>query len=151
MQIVDLVFGPHCRDVRFFVQRAGCGFPSPAADYIEERLSLDRLLVKEPAATFFLRVNGTSMRRAGIHPSDIIVCDRSSEARVGDIVVATVDAELVVKRLVRGPAGGLALASEPFPEDEAHLRQLVPREGSQIDIWGKVTAGIHLFRRLAER
>ncbi len=75
------------------------GFPSPADDFIENRLDINAHLVKRPAATFFVRVQGNSMQDAGIHDGDILVVDRSLEPASGKVVVAAVDGELTVKRL----------------------------------------------------
>ncbi|WP_459918931.1 LexA family protein [Desulfocicer niacini] len=75
------------------------GFPSPAEDYIEGSLDLNRHLVKHPAATFFVRVSGDSMINAGIHPEDILIVDRSLEPVDEKIVIAVIDGELTVKRL----------------------------------------------------
>ena len=66
------------------------GFPSPAEQYIESPLDLNELLVHRPAATFFVRAAGDSMIGAGIRPGDILVVDRSLDARDGSIVIACV-------------------------------------------------------------
>lgn len=88
-----------------------CGFPSPAADHTEDRLSLDALVVKRPAATFFMRVSGGSMVEAGIEDGDLLVVDRSLTAREGDIVVACISDGFAVKRLSKAP-DGWALTSQ---------------------------------------
>ncbi len=75
------------------------GFPSPADDHIEKKLDLNELLIKNPAATFSVRVNGDSMKGAGINHDDILIVDRSVKPMDGKIVIAVVDNELVVKRL----------------------------------------------------
>ena len=75
------------------------GFPSPAQDYMEGSLDLNEYLVPHPASTFFVRVEGYSMVKAGIFPDDILVVDRSLEPVSGKIVVAIYDGELTVKRL----------------------------------------------------
>ena len=75
------------------------GFPSPAEQYVEAPLDLNQLLISRPAATFFLRVAGDSMIDAGIFEGDILVVDRSIEAKDGMIVVACVDGEFTVKTL----------------------------------------------------
>lgn len=84
-----------------FASKIPAGFPSPADDYVEDMLDLERLLVKHPAATFYLRVSGDSMSGAAIMSGDILVVDRSLEPRDGRIVVASIDSELTVKRLHR--------------------------------------------------
>ncbi len=75
------------------------GFPSPAEDYVEGRLDLNRHLIKHPFATFYVRVSGDSMTKAGISPGSILVVDRAVEADDGDIVIARINDELCVKRL----------------------------------------------------
>ena len=79
--------------------RVPAGFPSPAQDYMEGSLDLNEYLVQHPASTFFVRVEGYSMVKAGIFPDDILVVDRSLEPASGKIVVAIYDGELTVKRL----------------------------------------------------
>jgi DNA polymerase V len=82
-----------------FLGEIQCGFPSPAADYIERGLNLHDLVVKKPAATFFMRAQGDSMIGAGIFPNDLLIIDRSIEARSGHIVVASLNGEFTLKRL----------------------------------------------------
>ena len=75
------------------------GFPSPAEQYLEPPLDLNELLVKRPAATFFVKVEGDSMIGAGIHDKDLLVVDRSLTPANGDIIIASVDGEFTVKTL----------------------------------------------------
>ena len=75
------------------------GFPSPAEQYMEPPLDLNELLVKRPAATYFVRVSGDSMTGAGINDGDILVVDRSLRPADGDIIIACVDGDFTVKRL----------------------------------------------------
>ena len=82
-----------------FLARISAGFPSPADDYVESALDLNAYLVRNPAATFMVKVSGDSMIGAGIADGDILVVDRSEEAVHGRIVVAVLDGELTVKRL----------------------------------------------------
>ena len=77
------------------------GFPSPADDYVEARLSLDELLVQRKESTFFVRAKGNSMVGAGIFDGDLLVVDKSLDAHVGDIVVAVVDGDFTVKYLAQ--------------------------------------------------
>ena len=83
----------------FFTYAVEAGFPSPAEDYVEESLDLNKHLIKHPAATFFVKVSGDSMINAGIYPDDILIVDRSLEAVDKKIVIAVIDGELTVKRL----------------------------------------------------
>ena len=77
------------------------GFPSPADDYLETKLDLNDLLIKRPAATFLVRVRGNSMRDSGILDGSILVVDSSIDPRSGMIVLAIVDNEFTVKRLIK--------------------------------------------------
>ena len=84
-----------------FMCGVSAGFPSPADDYIERLLDLNELLIKNPPATFFVKVAGDSMTGAGINDGDILIVDRSIEATNRKIVIAAVNGELTVKRLVK--------------------------------------------------
>lgn len=113
------------------------GFPSPADDYIERQLDLNELMVQHPAATFFVRVEGESMRDAGIHTGDILVVDRSVEAKNGKIVVAVVNGEFTVKRFTTDATGAYLVPENPdFPK-------LKIDENSEFQIWGVVMYVIH--------
>ncbi|MCX8957829.1 translesion error-prone DNA polymerase V autoproteolytic subunit [Erwinia psidii] len=82
-----------------YLERVPCGFPSPAQDYVEDALDLNKLVIKHPGATYFVRVSGDSMIGAGISDGDLLVVDRSLSAEHGDIVVASVAGEFTVKEL----------------------------------------------------
>ena len=75
------------------------GFPSPAEDFTELSISLDKHLIQNPAATFMAYANGSSMQHAGIHHGDILIIDRSLNARDGDIIIAVLYGEFTVKQL----------------------------------------------------
>jgi len=85
--------------------RVTAGFPSPAEDYVEGRIDLNRDLIKHPLSTFYVRVSGDSMVGAGIMPGALLVVDRVVEALGGHIVVARIGDELCVKRLSMGDDG----------------------------------------------
>ncbi|MGB1272460.1 MAG: LexA family protein [Endozoicomonas sp.] len=127
-------------DYPFYQSPAACGFPSPAADYLEERLSLDQLLIEHPAATFFARAQGYSMTGAGIHDGDLLIIDRSLKVRSGDVIIALLDGELLIKRL-RLKAEGVSLYSE---HPDYSPIQLASEQS--LDIWGVVTQVIHGLR-----
>lgn len=116
------------------------GFPSPADDYVEDRLDLNQLLVQNKSATFFLRVKGDSMIGAGINDGDIIVVDRSLEPIERAVVVAIVDGELTVKRLLY--RNGIAELHAENPK--YHPIQF--KEGQELTIWGVVTSSVHTVR-----
>ena len=75
------------------------GFPSPAEDFTELSISLDKHLIQNPAATFMVYANGNSMIQTGIHHGDILIIDRSLNARDGDIIIAVIHGEFTVKQL----------------------------------------------------
>ena len=91
--------------------RRCAGFPSPAEQYLEPPLDLNELLVKRPAATFFVRVEGDSMIGAGIRDKDLLVVDRSLTPANGDIIIASVDGEFTVKTYRTGMKAAAASAS----------------------------------------
>lgn len=117
------------------------GFPSPADDYIDRLLDLNELLIKNPPATFFVRVAGDSMTGAGINDGDILIVDRSIEAANRKIVIAVVNGELTVKRLLKGKNTFRLVAENP------DYRPLELNEESQCEIWGVVTSVIHQFEK----
>jgi DNA polymerase V len=82
-----------------YLSGISAGFPSPADDHIEKKLDLNELLIKNPSATFSVRVSGDSMVNSGINHNDILIVDRSVKANDGKIVIAVVEGELTVKRL----------------------------------------------------
>ena len=120
-----------------FLASVSAGFPSPAEDYIEGRLDLNRHLIKHPAATFFVRVAGDSMINAGIHPGDILVVDRALEPQDSNVVIAVIDGELTVKRISQRH-GKLFLV----PDNQAY-EPLEILEEMEFEVWGVVTSVIH--------
>jgi DNA polymerase V len=120
-----------------FLASVSAGFPSPAEDYIEGRLDLNRHLIKHPAATFFVRVAGDSMINAGIHPGDILVVDRALEPQDSNVVIAVIDGELTVKRISQSQ-GKLFLV----PDNQAY-EPLEILEEMEFEVWGVVTSVIH--------
>ncbi len=123
----------------FYTCLIPAGFPSPAEDYEEQPLDLNRYLFAHPASTFLARITGDSMTGAGIHPGDIITVDRAIPPADGHIVVAVVDGEHTVKRL-RRRQGRVWLEAE---NDRYPALELLA--DSRLDIWGVVTHVIHSF------
>lgn len=121
----------------FFLTRVEAGFPSPASDYVETELDLAEHLIEHEAATYYLRVSGTSMTGAGIHDGDILVVDRAVEPADGDVVVAALDSELTVKRL-RMRKERLYLVPESGQHDPIPVR-----DGQELVVWGVVQHVIH--------
>lgn len=81
-----------------YASRVHAGFPSPAEDYVEGKLDLNELLIKRPAATYYVRAVGDSMTPL-IYPNDLLVVDRSISAKHGTVIIAMINAELTIKRL----------------------------------------------------
>jgi len=117
--------------------RVPAGFPSPADDYIEGRIDLNRDLIRHPLATFYVRVSGDSMEPI-IQSGALIVVDRMLETKDGDIVIARVDSELCVKRLRIGDDGAVWLSSENI-----NYNPIVITEEMDFEVWGKVCHAIH--------
>ncbi|HFI9535771.1 TPA: translesion error-prone DNA polymerase V autoproteolytic subunit [Escherichia coli] len=127
----------HCAPV---ADRCQAGFPSPATDYAEQELDLNSYCISRPAATFFLRASGESMNQAGVQNGDLLVVDRAEKPQHGDIVIAEIDGEFTVKRLLLRPRPAL----EPV-SDSPEFRTLYPEN---ICIFGVVTHVIHRTREL---
>ncbi len=113
------------------------GFPSIAEDYVDRALNLQELLVKHPAATFFVRVKGSSMLGAGISSNDILIVDRALTPTDNKIVIARIDGELTVKRL-RFEHNRVILVPE---NDSYEPLEITP--SMDFEIWGVVTFVIH--------
>ncbi|HBC6873014.1 TPA: translesion error-prone DNA polymerase V autoproteolytic subunit [Citrobacter koseri] len=109
-----------------------CGFPSPAQDYVESRIDLNELLVRHPSATYFVKATGDSMRDAGIGEGDLLVVDSSRKAGHGDIVIAAVDGEFTVKRLLLHPAVMLR------PENSVYKPIMIGSEDN-LEVFGVIT------------
>ncbi|TXG96105.1 MAG: translesion error-prone DNA polymerase V autoproteolytic subunit [Nevskiaceae bacterium] len=123
--------------------RVQAGFPSPAADYVQDALDLNELLVRNQTATFFARVSGDSLIDARIHDGDIVVVDRSLRPRSGQIVVVSADGDLYIKRLELR-AGHPWLVSE----NRARAAELPPMDLHRFQdytIWGVVTGCVRRF------
>ena len=137
---VEIVYKPDRSTKRrqpIFMATVPAGFPSPAADYEEGKLDLNRHLIKNPAATFFVRVTGDSMLKAGVHSGDLLVVDRSIEPRDKNVVIAVVNGELTVKR-IRIRRNKVTLVAE----NDAYRSQEI-NEKMEFEVWGVVTNVIH--------
>ena len=123
------------------------GFPSPAEDYIDQNLNLDEYLVEHPEATFFVRASGESMAGAGIASGDLLIVDRSLQPQTGNIVVAYLDGEFVVKRLELRARRAVALAQQAtharLLSTHAGYPPIVVTEENDFSVWGVVTFIIH--------
>lgn len=113
------------------------GFPSPAEDHQVERIELMNQLVKHPQATFYVRIQGDSMRDAGILDGSVVLVDKAIKPRHGHIVIAVVDGDFTCKRLHLDPAGMRLQAENPAYPD------IVPKDAQTVEVWGVVVATIH--------
>lgn len=137
LQALQPTDSPSKLSVNVYASSVPAGFPSPADDHIEGKLDLNEHLVRRPAATFFVRASGESMKDAGIFDGDLLVIDRSISAKSDDIVIASIHGELTVKRLQQSGKEWLLVPANPkFP--------VIRLEGSDGEIWGVVT---HSVRR----
>ena len=124
-------------DLPLYASPVEAGFPSPADDYLETVLDINDYLVQRPAATFMVRVQGNSMRDAGILDGSILVVDSSVEPQNGLIVLAIVDNEFTVKRLIRRKNSWILRPENPdYSEIEVT---------TDTEIRGVVTASIQKF------
>ena len=114
-------------------QGISAGFPSPADDFKEIRISLDRELVKNKDATFYARVSGESMENAGLSNGDLIIIDRSLQAENNKIAVCFLDGEFTVKRIIKK---GEKLFLKP---ENNRYKELEINENNELLIWGIVT------------
>jgi DNA polymerase V len=114
------------------------GFPSPADDYVEERLDLNKYLIKNPASTFFARVSGDSMIGAGIYDGDILIIDRSVQPREQSILVCAIDGEFTIKRIKKIDEDTIYL----MPDNPDFEPIKVSRDNDLI-IWGTVIYSVH--------
>ncbi|WP_413732366.1 translesion error-prone DNA polymerase V autoproteolytic subunit [Sodalis sp. RH20] len=119
-----------------FLERVPAGFPSPAQDYIENRIDLNQLCVSHPAATYFVRVTGDSMIEGFINEGDMLIVDSALTAQHGQIVIAAVDGEFTVKQLQLTPTPRL------LPMNTAY-QAITIRLEDNVEIFGVVTFIIH--------
>lgn len=117
--------------------RVSAGFPSPAEDYIEGRIDLNRELIRNPLSTFYVRVTGDSMINIGIYPNCLLVVDRAVETQDGSIIIARIFDELCVKRLTICKNGKIWL----FSENENYPPIEVTEE-VDFEVWGRVLYSI---------
>lgn len=118
------------------------GFPSPADDFLESSLDLNEYLVMNPPSTFLVRVSGESMTGCGICPGDILVVDRSLNAEHGKIIVAVLDGEMTVKRLMKGAEGWF------LQTENRCFKSIRIGEKSELVVWGVVVAVVRKLEGL---
>ncbi len=126
------------------------GFPSPAEQYMEPPLDLNDLLVKRPAATYFVKVEGDSMIGRGLHPDDLLVVDRSLPPENDDVIIACVNGDFTVKTYRRDAKGIHLVPANPNYPTLTFSRDALDDEDNfvavrELEYFGKVTACIHRF------
>jgi len=114
------------------------GFGAAADDYAERGIDLNEQLVRNKPATFFMRVRGDAMVGAGIHDGDIVIVDRSLKAVSGKVVIATLNGEMLIRRLEK-TFNKIRL----LPETNKLSPIEVDTSGNEFAIWGVVTYAIH--------
>jgi DNA polymerase V len=137
MQNEKLIFFNPNHDVRKQIHMAqegvSAGFPSPADDFKELRISIDQEVVRNEEATFYARVSGVSMQGAGLDDGDLLVIDRSLEPQNDKIAVCFIDGSFTVKRL-KVDVDCVYLMSE-----NKNYKPIKVSEGDELLIWGIVT------------
>lgn len=119
------------------------GFPSPAQDYLTESIDLNKELVRHAETTFYARVDGDSMIGAGIFDGDLVVIDKSLDARDGDCIAAFVDGEFTLKTFKLDPAGQCAWLMPANPR----FRPIRVSAENDFRVWGVVTNVIRRLRK----
>ncbi|EPG6085069.1 LexA family protein, partial [Acinetobacter baumannii] len=118
-------------------ERVAAGFPSPAQDDIEQALDLNEYLIRNENATFIVKANSLSMLDAGIDIDDPLIVDRSIPAKSGDIVIALIDNDFTVKRLI------IDTQFQPpkvwLKAENPDYQNIYIEEGQELVIWGVVT------------
>ena len=109
------------------------GFPSPADDYLEERLDLNKELIGNASATFYARVKGESMKQAGISDGDLLIIDKSKTPVNGSVVVCLIDGEFTVKRLEKHENDFYLMPENP------EYKPIKIKPENSVTIWGVVT------------
>ncbi|WP_312049254.1 LexA family protein [Acinetobacter courvalinii] len=115
------------------IEKVSAGFPSPAQDYIDKKIDMNEHLIQNECATFIVKVASLSMINAGIDIDDELIVDRSLEAKHRDIIVALVDNDFTVKRLMMDETGIWLKAENP------EYSNIYLNDGQQLEIWGVVT------------
>ena len=136
---VALTLDPPPSTSPLFLCSIPAGFPSPATDYIEDGLDLNEYLVRHKAASFMFKVQGHSMRDAGIVDGDKVVVDCSVEPQHNQIVIAVVNGDYTIKRLYR-KNGRVELRAE-----NPAFKSICFTDGSQLEIWGVVVGVVRRY------
>ncbi|WP_429773136.1 LexA family protein [Acinetobacter junii] len=121
-------------------ERLSAGFPSPAQDYVDKSIDMNQHLIKNPTATFIAKVNSASLRDIGIDIDDEVIVDRSLDAKHRDIVLALIDNDFTLKRLmIEGNRRWLKAENPDYPN-------IYLNDGQELVIWGVVTCCLKKFK-----
>ena len=120
------------------LQKVSAGFPSPATDYIEEQIDLNKELIKKPSSTFLIRVQGNSMIDHKITEGDVLIVDRSLTLKTNSVAVLNFEGELVVKKIVKKKEKYFLLSKKNNSTKEIEINT-----NSNTELWGVVTYVIH--------
>lgn len=113
------------------------GFGAAADDYAERGIDLNEQLIKNKPATFFMRVNSDAMIGSGIHNGDVVIVDRSIEAKNGKVIIAVLDGEMLIRKLeINNNKRRLLPATKKLSPIEI-------TESNNFSVWGVVTYVIH--------
>lgn len=126
--------------IPYALEKINAGFPSPAQDYVDKALDMNEHLIKNATSTFIVKVASLSMLNAGIDIDDELIVDRSLDAKHGDIVIALIDNEFTVKRLMIDEKGQWLKAENP------DYKNIYLADGQELIIWGVVTHIIKMTR-----
>jgi DNA polymerase V len=116
------------------LQKVSAGFPSPATDYVQDEIDLNSELIKNPPATFLIRVQGNSMTEHKITSGDLLVVDRSLNLKNDCIAIINFNNELVVKNIIRENNNFYI---------KNRTEKILINENSDVNVWGIVTYIIH--------
>lgn len=130
---------PRTNQIPLYASQPAAGFPAPGDDQVENILDINDLVVKNPASTFFVRVEGDSMIGAGIFSGDVLVVDRSVDPSDKMIVVAAVNGELVVKRL------SIQKNTQLLVSENANYAPITIGDGEECFVWGVVVGSVRQF------
>lgn len=147
-EVVEAVRGGHIAHIAPVqpvkrIARMPTGFPSPAEDMAETPLSLDDLLVRRPASTFFVEMAGDALRDVGILSGDVLVVDRSLTATDGAVVIVALDGELIARRYCPDREAIHLLPAHP---DVAPIT-ITALDRSRCHLWGVVTGVVRRLHR----
>ena len=128
------------RPIELHLTAVEAGFPSPADDHLDIALDLNEYLIKHPAATFYIYVKGDSMINDGIYSGDIMIVDKSLSPKSKDVVIAVLDGEFTVKRILKKNNQIYLVPSN------SKYQSVIITKDMDFQIWGVVTHAIHHFR-----